>query len=221
MFTTPGGSSFGQQCRELERGERGLLGGLQHQGVAGGERRGDLPGEHHQRIVPRGDRGDDADRIAADHAGVPGEVLPGCESLGRAAHAGEVAEDIGDRGHLVVQHRGQGLAGVAGLERRVAGGVRLDAVGDPQQQCGAILRRGARPAREGLSAAATAASTCAADASGTVAICAAGGRIEDSPRLPLAATSRPAINSCVCMMRLLMARCGLLLVRRNVILLSP
>ena len=38
--------------------ERGLLGRLEHDGVAGGERGADLPDRHHQRVVPRGDLAD-------------------------------------------------------------------------------------------------------------------------------------------------------------------
>ena len=39
---------------------------LEHDGVAGGERGRDLPHRHHQRVVPRRDLADDADRLAPD-----------------------------------------------------------------------------------------------------------------------------------------------------------
>ncbi len=46
-----------RQCRQRRR-----LGGLQHDRVARRERRGDLPGRHQQREVPRDDLRGDADR---------------------------------------------------------------------------------------------------------------------------------------------------------------
>ena len=42
---------------EQERGERRVLGGLQHHRVARGQRRSDFPGGHQQRIVPGYDAG--------------------------------------------------------------------------------------------------------------------------------------------------------------------
>ena len=50
---------------EGERGQRRVFGRLQHDRVAGGERRRDLPGEHQQREVPRDDLPADADRPRA------------------------------------------------------------------------------------------------------------------------------------------------------------
>ena len=72
-----GGEFLGEDRAELQRGQRRHLGGLEDDGVAGPDRWGELPGHHHQRVVPGRDRGDDADRIAADHRGVAGEVLAG------------------------------------------------------------------------------------------------------------------------------------------------
>ena len=47
---------------EEQRGERRGLGRLEHDGVAGGERRRDLPRQHEQREVPRDDLRRDAER---------------------------------------------------------------------------------------------------------------------------------------------------------------
>ena len=55
-----GGHHLGEQRR---RG-RGLLAGLDHHGVAAGQRRSDLPGQQQQRQVPRHDDRDHADRLA-------------------------------------------------------------------------------------------------------------------------------------------------------------
>ena len=62
-----GQADLGGDLGEGEGGERGELGGLDDDGVAGGERGRDLPGEHQQREVPGDDLADDADgRVAAE-----------------------------------------------------------------------------------------------------------------------------------------------------------
>ena len=68
-LTTPSGMPGARAVLgEHERGERRELGGLEHDGVAGGDGREDLPDRHLQRVVPRGDRADDAHRLAPHHA---------------------------------------------------------------------------------------------------------------------------------------------------------
>ncbi len=57
---------LGDQLGQLERGERGERRRLEHRAVAGGDRRGDLPGGHQQGEVPRHDAGGHADRLVAD-----------------------------------------------------------------------------------------------------------------------------------------------------------
>ena len=57
---------LGDEVGEAERGQRGLLGGLEDERAAGGERGRDLLHGHHQREVPRHDLDGDADRLAAD-----------------------------------------------------------------------------------------------------------------------------------------------------------
>ena len=47
-------------------GERRLFGGLDDDGIAGGQGRSELPRGHEQGIVPRHHGGDDADRLAGD-----------------------------------------------------------------------------------------------------------------------------------------------------------
>ena len=65
-LTTPGGNPTSvDQLGEAQRRERRLLGGLEDDGVAGGERRAELVAAHQQREVPGDDRADDADRLAA------------------------------------------------------------------------------------------------------------------------------------------------------------
>ncbi len=56
------------QCRhQRQNAQRGMFGRFEYHGVARGQRRGDFPCRHHQRIIPRRNRGHHADRIAADH----------------------------------------------------------------------------------------------------------------------------------------------------------
>ena len=148
-LTTPAGRISARSSPSLSAVERGLLRGLEHAGVAGRDRGAELPRGHHERVVPRRDRRHDAHRVAADHAGVAGEVLArDCAGHG-AAGAREKAEHVGDRGDLVGECGRIGFAAVPGLEPRIGLAVRLDAVGEPQQQRGAVLRRRARPAVEG------------------------------------------------------------------------
>ena len=49
----------------MQRRQRRLLAGLQHEGIPRGEGRRDLPREHHQRNVPRYDLPDYADGFVA------------------------------------------------------------------------------------------------------------------------------------------------------------
>ncbi len=73
--------------------------GFEHDGVAGGERRGDLPGQHQQREVPRDD-------LAADAVG---------------HEAGELAlEVLGPAGVVVEMPRDQRDIDVAALADRLA-----------------------------------------------------------------------------------------------------
>ena len=65
-----------QQLRREEGRDRRLLGGLGEDGVAGGERGGDLAGEDRQREVPRRDAGEGAAAVQRQHvalAGRPGK----------------------------------------------------------------------------------------------------------------------------------------------------
>ena len=110
------GKDLGDERRELQRRERRHLRRLQHHRVAGHQRRADLPHRHHQRIVPRRDRADDADRVAAHHRGVARQVFRRRARRHDARGAGEEAQAVDDRRHLVVLHRVDRLAAVQRLE---------------------------------------------------------------------------------------------------------
>ena len=82
---------------EQQRGQRGELGGLEHDRVAGRDRRQDLPRRHLQRVVPRRDRADDTDRPRAGSArcGRPEYSPAALPSRSRAAPAKN--DDVVDR----------------------------------------------------------------------------------------------------------------------------
>ena len=129
---------------ELERAQRRQLGRLEHDGVAGRERGPDLPGRHHERIVPGRDRRDDPERVASDHRRVAAQVLARGLPLEAARRAREEAQVVGCEPDLVAE-RGDRLADVARLDLRQLVAVLLDAVRELQEDLGAFLRRRRRP----------------------------------------------------------------------------
>ena len=131
-----------QQCAH-----RGELGGLQHHAVAGGQRRAQLPRRHHERVVPRGDRRDNAERFAAQHRRVALEVLAGPLGLHGPTRAGEEAVAV-DRRLDLDADRGDRLAGVAVLDGGQVIGPGLDRVGEAEQGGHALGGGGASPLDE-------------------------------------------------------------------------
>ncbi len=76
-FTTPGGRPASVPISANSRlGQRRELRRLQHDGVAGRDRRQDLPRGHLQRVVPRRDGPDHADGFAPDRGGVVRRSTP-------------------------------------------------------------------------------------------------------------------------------------------------
>ena len=137
---------------DLGEPQGGLGGGvarLEHHGVAGGERRGDLPHGHEQRVVPGGDLADHADRLAPDPRGVALQVLPRGLALEHPGRPGEEPQLVDHRRDLLARGERLDLAGVLGLERDELVGVRLDRVGDLEQGLLTLARGGAAPLREG------------------------------------------------------------------------
>ena len=135
-----------RELDEAQQRERRLLGRLQDLEVARRERRPHLPDGHHQRVVPRADAGDDADRLAPDHRRVALDVLAGRLALEVARRAGEEAEVVGRERHLVARGH-ERLADVDRLELRELVGVLLDHVGERVEELGALLRRLLEPLR--------------------------------------------------------------------------
>ncbi len=149
-LTTPSGRISARILRQLQRGQRRLLGRLDDHGVAAGDRRGELPGHHHQRVVPRRDGADDADRVAADHRGVPGHVFAGHRR--RACCAPRRRRSGSSRRWPGISSLRTALIGLPQFSASSAAKSSASAsmrVGDGQQLRRALGRRGARPAGKG------------------------------------------------------------------------
>ena len=63
MLRVPGGSRSAMSSSDHEDRGRGLLGGLEHHAIAGGERGRQLPHRHQDGEIPRDDLADDAERL--------------------------------------------------------------------------------------------------------------------------------------------------------------
>ncbi len=133
---------LGRELGHAERRQRRLRVGLEDDGAAGRQRRRELPGRHHQRVVPGDDLAGDADGL-----------LQRVEEE-RAAERVRPARDGGDRGRVEAEvldrlvelglHRRDRLADVPHLELRQLLAVGDERVGERVQQTGALGRR--RPA---------------------------------------------------------------------------
>ena len=135
-LSTPGGSRSPISSISTMMRQRRLLGRLEHDAVAGGECRGQLPRRHQDREVPRNDLPDDAERLV-EVIGDGRLVDLRQRAFLRADAAGEVAEVV-DGERQVGGHR---LADRLAVVDRLDGGqgrqVVLDAVGDLEQHGGA------------------------------------------------------------------------------------
>jgi hypothetical protein len=142
------GKEVGRQLGEAQRRQRGLLTGLEHQGVAGHERRADLPDSHQQREVPWGDAADHAEWVAPDEAGVRRRVLPAGAALQGAGGACEEAHVV-DAERDLLAGDGDRLADIEGLELGELLGVGLEPVGKLEQQLGPLTGSRRGPTVEG------------------------------------------------------------------------
>ena len=147
-----GVTGFQHQFGQLECGQRGFVGGLEHHGAAGGQGRAEFPAGQQQREVPGDDGPDHAHGFATDETV---ELIVGHQrhrhfdagafDLGRPA--GHVAQevdgqlhvhDLGDRGAFAV---------VQAFQLRQQFGVALHQVGEFPQQVLPLPRPGAGPGR--------------------------------------------------------------------------
>ncbi len=132
-------AGLGEQRGESERRERRLLGRLQDDSAAGGERGCDLLHGQEQRVVPRRDRSDDADRLV-HHDAQRGrrDRVALARRLGRPA--GVVVEDPGGLGDVPLR-LGQRLADVERLQPGELVGVRADQLGGAGEHPTALVVR--------------------------------------------------------------------------------
>lgn len=139
------GGVGGEQRRRVGGG----LGGLEHHGVPGGERRGAAPGGHQQRVVPRDDGRDHADRLPAHPALVPRQVAAAWRARCRYGRprrrSGTGRRPRGP--HAAASASGFPVAGL--LQHRVLGEVPLDQVGQRVEAALALARGERAPVRPG------------------------------------------------------------------------
>ena len=138
-----GDARLERQLAEPDRRQRGVARGLEDRGVAGGERRGDLPRGHVGREVPRHDQPDDADRLADR------QVEAGLRDRDRLAEdlvrgAGVVVEDEAHADDLAARRRDR-LADVRRLELGQLLGVLLDEGRELRQRPAALAGRPVSP----------------------------------------------------------------------------
>ncbi len=133
--------------RQFEGGERRVLRRLGDDAIPRRERGRELLGEDQQRVVPRRDLTDDAERNAPDVVHVrPLERRD--RILGGARDRREIPVELGDAAQLRA-HLAQRPPDAGRLERRELGQRRLDRVGEAVQDPLALAHRQPRPAPVG------------------------------------------------------------------------
>ncbi len=148
--TSSGSPHSSQHLLHQQRGQRGDLGGLEHGGVAGGQRRDAVAEGVGQREVPRPDHADDAERAVVDEElGALDEQVGGTDLLvgqvlgrvlGPEAERGGGVVDLGELGVLV------GLARLRADHVDDAVGVVRDPLLGAQEDLGAALEAQRLPA---------------------------------------------------------------------------
>ena len=138
-------TGFRGQLGQAQRGQRRCRRRLEHDRVARGQRRADLPRRHDQRVVPRHDGADDTDRltrhererIGAGRADLAVDLVDGL---------GVPLDRLGRRGHVDGQRVADRLADIQRFEERQFFAVRADRLGQLEQDDLALGGRHVRPA---------------------------------------------------------------------------
>ena len=135
------------QRHQRQRGQRRLVGGLEHDGAAGGQRRRDLAGDHRAGKVPRRDRAADPDRLADRQQPCVRPLRRNGLAIDPSCLLGEEL-DIGAADVDFAERLRQRLALLGGEDQR-----EIFAVGDDQvepfaQDVGALLGGKFRPGRK-------------------------------------------------------------------------
>ena len=139
-----GRQQISDQLGQHQDRDRGRFGRLEHHAVARAQRRGQLPGRHQDREVPGDDLTDHAQRfldVIGDRVVV--DVAQG--AFLRPHAAGEVAEMVDRQRDVGVERLADRLAVVDGLGVGQQLEVGFEAVGDLEQQVGALGGRGLAP----------------------------------------------------------------------------
>ena len=137
---------FGER-HQRQRGQRRFIGGLEHHGAAGGERRRDFSGDHRAREIPRRDRAADADRLLD-------REQPRIRPLGRNGFAIDAAGFLGEEFDIgaadidLAERFRQRLALLRGQDQREVLAVGDDQVEPFAQDVGALLGGELGPGRE-------------------------------------------------------------------------
>ena len=127
-------AEFGEQ----KGGQRGVFGGFQHDGIAGGQRRGHFPGQHQQRKVPRDHRAADPQR---------GHV--GQFRRQKLRQTGVIVEMPGDQRHVDIAAFPDRLAIVHGFQNGQQARVLLHQTGQRIEMLRPLMPRKPRPFRLG------------------------------------------------------------------------
>ena len=129
---------LGRELAEAQGGQRRGRVGLQHDRAARGERGAELPGSHHDRVVPGDDLRADADRLLqrVEEERAADRMRAACD---RRDRRGEEAEVLDRRRDLALRG-GDRLADVARLELGELLAVRVDGVGERVEEPRALGR---------------------------------------------------------------------------------
>ena len=141
------------QLAEKQRSERRLLGRLQDDGIARDQRRPELPGRDDERIVPRHDRADDAERLLQHHCHVMrADRRDLVEQL--VGELGVILDAIGAERDVDGERIRDRLADVERLKKRELFAMLADEFGEAQEDLLFLGRVGVAPdaALEGLRA---------------------------------------------------------------------
>ena len=134
-----------RQFRQLQRRQRGNFRWLDDDTVSRRQRGRQLPRRHHQRIVPGRDRGDNANRVAADHRGMSFEIFSGSQPVQAASGSCKEAKHIDHGRDLIPLDAVQRFPAVKGLQFCERVSVGFYHISQFQQTFGARFRRRLSP----------------------------------------------------------------------------
>src|SRR6202040_670824 len=143
-----GGQQVADEAHQIEDRRGGLLGRFEHDGVARGQCKRELPGGHQDREVPRDDLADHTERLMeVIRDGVVIDL--GQRTLLRPDSPGKIAEMIDGQRQVGGQRLPDGLAVVPRLGQGQRLQVLFDAVGDLVEDVGAFGGGRLAPLRRG------------------------------------------------------------------------